>query len=405
MFEAIASGLAGARAHRLRRLLSDERFIGLVLFVALPAVAAIQRFLLGPLSHNNYLVFRSSFLNLLRGQDLYALHPESHWDLYKYSPTFALAMGPFAALPDWLGLLAWNLFNSLALFFAIRALPVQDRVRRFVYWFVCLEALTAAHNQQSNSLLAALMVLAFVALEDRRDWRAAFLVACAGFIKVYGFGAAALFLMYPRRRRLFGALAVWSAVLWLLPLVVTSPSRLLFQYRSWGSLLANDHAISYGLSVMGILHSWFGFDPGKLVVAWVGVVLYVLPYAKLAWRSEAAQRLSMLCSTLVFMIIFNHKAESATFVIAVTGVAIWYATQAPNPVDRILIVLAFLLTVLSPTDLVPKSVRIGIVLKYALKALPCVLIWIRMQQRLLLGPAPESASPSPSESVPGIAPG
>ena len=49
---------------------------------------------------NNYIIFKSSFHFLLTGEDLYALHPETHFDYYKYSPSFPLFMAPFYALPD-----------------------------------------------------------------------------------------------------------------------------------------------------------------------------------------------------------------------------------------------------------------------------------------------------------------
>ncbi|RME20836.1 MAG: hypothetical protein D6800_12755, partial [Candidatus Zixiibacteriota bacterium] len=42
--------------------------------------------------YNNYLIFKYSFLNLLAGKNLYVTHPEQYYDLFKYSPTFALLM-------------------------------------------------------------------------------------------------------------------------------------------------------------------------------------------------------------------------------------------------------------------------------------------------------------------------
>ena len=39
--------------------------------------------------YNNYVIFERSWDHLVSGQDLYAWHPEEHWDLFKYTPTFA----------------------------------------------------------------------------------------------------------------------------------------------------------------------------------------------------------------------------------------------------------------------------------------------------------------------------
>src|SRR3989454_11788373 len=67
-------------------------------------------------------LFRS--LNLFAGRDLYAAHPEQHFDFYKYSPTFALLFAPLAYLPFALAFLCWSLLNALLLWYALdRLLP------------------------------------------------------------------------------------------------------------------------------------------------------------------------------------------------------------------------------------------------------------------------------------------
>jgi hypothetical protein len=85
----------------------------------------------------------------------------------------------------------------------------------------------------------------------------------------------------------------------------------------------------------------------------------------------------------MWMLIFNHKAESPTFIIAVTGIAIWFFSAAREKVDVVLMVLVFILTCLSPTDLFPRSWRNDWVVPYSLKALPCVLVWIKINFDLL----------------------
>src|SRR2546430_12969094 len=53
--------------------------------------------------------------NLFAGRDLYAAHPEQHFDFYKYSPTFAVLFAPLAYLPFALTFLCWTLLNGLLL--------------------------------------------------------------------------------------------------------------------------------------------------------------------------------------------------------------------------------------------------------------------------------------------------
>lgn len=69
--------------------------------------------------YNNYIIFKQSFYHLINDRDLYSVYPEEHWDLYKYTPSFSLAFGVFAVLPDLAGLICWNRLIILVLFFAI----------------------------------------------------------------------------------------------------------------------------------------------------------------------------------------------------------------------------------------------------------------------------------------------
>src|SRR5438105_3148424 len=112
--ESSAFGLTTAE---WRRLVSDQR--ALLLIYALSAVTVtIQRGVFG--FPNDYAIFRAAFWNLVANGDLYVLRLNQAHDYFKYSPSFALLFAPFAILPFLVGLLFWNLFNALTLFFALR---------------------------------------------------------------------------------------------------------------------------------------------------------------------------------------------------------------------------------------------------------------------------------------------
>lgn len=93
----------------------------------------------------------------------------------------------------------------------------------------------------------------------------------------------------------------------------------------------------------------------------------------------------MLASVLLFTVIFSSGSESPTYIIAFVGVAIWFSIkQTPiSKLDWFLLIFALLLTSLSPSDLFPKFVRENYIKPYALKALPCVLIWFKISYELL----------------------
>jgi hypothetical protein len=66
------------------------------------------------------------------------------------------------------------------------------------------------------------------------------------------------------------------------------------------------------------------------------------------------------------------------------GVAIWYILQDEKKWWTIaLLIFALVLTSLSTTDFFPKFIKVEYVRPYALKALPCFLIWLVIAFQLL----------------------
>src|ERR1051325_10117982 len=96
------------------------------LYIIISIAASIHGYLLGIEHYGNYLIFKNSFYNLTHGRDLYALYPEWNLDLFKYSPTFSVLFAPFSFIPDYAGVVIWNLMNSMVLFFAIKSLAIDD---------------------------------------------------------------------------------------------------------------------------------------------------------------------------------------------------------------------------------------------------------------------------------------
>lgn len=334
--------------------------------------------------YNNYVIFKQSFYHLIDGKDLYKLYPTEQWDLYKYSPTFALAMGLLAPLPDAIGLILWNLVNSLGLFFAIKMLPFDKKPMAGALWFVLLELLTAVQGTQSNALLAALVIGAWAFMERKKVIWATLLLVAATYIKVYGAVGFAFFLFYPQKPKFILYSAMWTVLFTIAPLVVISPQNLLMQYQSWVHMMSMDQSISYGLSVSGWLYSWFGVTGGKGVVLALGILGFLLPLVRYKQYAVQHYRLLFLAFTLVWVIIFNHKAESSTFVIAIAGVAIWYFSQhTHNLAEKVMLWLAFIFTCLSPTDVFPPTVRHEIMVPYMLKVVPCIIIWVWLLIKML----------------------
>ncbi len=373
---------------RIKLLLQNPYFItGLVILIII--VVSAQSLLLGLKTftpdgikythYNNYVIFKQSFFHLMHNKDLYVLYPEQHWDLYKYSPAFALLMAPFALLPDFIGLTLWNLLNGLVLVWALLKLPVSPKKKNIYFVaFVLIELISSLQNTQSNALIAGLIIFAFLFLEKKNIAMAALCIVLTFYIKLFGIVALSIFIFYPGKLKAALYTLGWAALFAALPLIVVSFTQLTFLYKSWLSLLQNDHDASLGYSVMGWLQSWFNININKNFIVLAGAALFCVPLLKFRFYKNVIFKLFFLSSILLWVVIFNHKAESPTFVIAVTGVAIWYFSQAKNLLNTILVIMVFVLTVLSPTDIFPAEIRSTYVHPYALKAVPCILVWLKL---------------------------
>ena len=329
--------------------------------------------------YNNYLIFKGSFHHLIEQEDLYSSYPAEHFDIYKYTPTFALLMAPLAYLPDVVGLVLWNLINTLVFLFAIWNLPFKnDKLKIWLLGFVLVALASSIQNVQSNALLTGLLILGFGFAEKKKILIAALFITFTFFIKIFGIAGLAIFIFYRYKWKTGLYVLISFIVFAILPLVVVPFHQLLELYKSWLSMLQADLSVSYGYSVAGIVSSWFGFVEVKNWVLLFGIIGFFVPFLKLQWYNSPLFRLWVLAYILIWIVIFNHKAESPTFIIAVTGVGIWYFSQKRNNVNLILLLLTLLFTVLSPTDLFPITIRIEFIRAYSIMALPCFLVWLKM---------------------------
>ena len=105
---------------------------------------------------NNYLIYRGSFWNAVRGWNLYLPNPEEYGDSHHYGPLFSLLFAPFAIGPKWIGLLLWGLALTLFLYWAIRKSQFTKYQQIFILWFCAHEMLTALFMQQFNIAIGLL---------------------------------------------------------------------------------------------------------------------------------------------------------------------------------------------------------------------------------------------------------
>ena len=371
-----------------------QKKILVILFVLLALFASIQSlksgtktFLEGGLQYthyNNYVIFEKSFQHLTENKDLYIAYPEEQWDLFKYTPTFAAFFGIFAIFPDWLGLSLWNLLNAFILLLAVYYLPKFTLQQKSLILLITLvELMTSMQNSQSNALIAGLLILTFGLLEKDKFILATLCVLFSVFIKLFGIVGFALFLFYPHKWKLTLYTFLWTILLLAVPLLFISIGQYKFLFSSFGKMLSQDHAASYGYSVMGWLNSWFGIMVNKYYLVLTGALVFLISFLKMNSFKYYTFRILTLASILILIVIFNHKAESPTFIIAMAGVSLWFVASPKNYINVVLFILAFLFTSLSPTDIFPRFIREEYVNPYSLKVLPCILIWFKITYDLI----------------------
>jgi hypothetical protein len=257
-------------------------------------------------------------------------------------------------------------------------------------------------NVQSNGLTAGLMILAFADLEQRREARAALSLSLATLIKIFPVVGAAFAIFRPYRIPRF---ALWSILLGVglavSPLLVLSPSQLADQYRWWADIQRTD-APARGYSVMEHLHLWLRVDWPNWAVQLAGTGVLLAPLLRLSHWGLPRFRLLFLSSVLMFCVLFNHKSESPTFVIALAGVAIWFAVSPRNRMTWTVLAIVFVGTVLSASDAMPEVLQQRYFEPYSLKVLPVLLVWILTQVELWRRreptppPAPELSPAQPA---------
>jgi hypothetical protein len=290
----------------------------------------------------------------------------------------------FAWLPDGLGLALWNLLNALVLVWALLKLPGIQNQHKFLLLLLLLpELITSLQNSQSNALVAGLLILAFTSLERNHPAWASLWIVISVYIKLFGLVGFVLFLFYPGKLKAGLWALAWSILLWVAPAAVVGFDQLFYLYKSWLALLQMDEAASYGLSVAGFLHAITALPIPKNYITLVGILLFCLPLLRIKQFASAQFRLLMLAQVLLWIVIFNHKAESPTFIIAMAGVGIWFFIQPRTTFSLCLGLLALVFTSLSSTDLFPAFIRNQYFVPYAIKALPCILIWLALLYRLL----------------------
>lgn len=359
--------------------LSDRRvLLGIWTLLSLVGMLKLHR------SHNNFLIFKGVYWHTVNGTSLYAAYPSEYSDVNHYGPLFSLIIAPFALLPEWAGMLLWLLFLSGWLFAAIYWSGLRKSQQVYIYWFCGFTLLTALFMQQFNIAIAAIILSSFFLIEKEHEGWAAFFIVLGTLVKLYGIVGLAFFLFSRHKLRLTLWLAVWSVILFLAPMAISSPDYIIGQYHEWFTCLVeknthNLNSFAQNISLLGFVRRTTGHaDYSDLWLIIPGMALFALPYLRFSQYKNLAFRETILASVLLFVILFSTGSEASGYVIALLGVCIWY-TAAPWKRGKwaiALMVFVFILSGMGNCDLIPKTIRHDYIQTYALRALPISIVWL-----------------------------
>ncbi|WP_226065841.1 glycosyltransferase family 87 protein [Kaistella polysaccharea] len=372
------------------KFIANPKYIfGIYLLVSI--ISAITKFRAGPEKYNNYMIFKNVFTNTLAEKNIYLLYPDVHFDSNHYGVFFSVLIAPFALLPDWLGIILWNLANTSIFLFAIHKLPFSSAKKAFFAWLCLQEFITAAVSLQFNIALTGLLILSAVYIYERKETQSAFSILVGFFVKLYGIAGLSAFFFIKNKWK-FGLSFLGIGILFLIvPMLISSPHFGLQSYADWFQSLSEKNTSNQILgnrqdySLMGIVRRISGnADISNLTFLLPGIVVFCLPYLRISQFKTLSFQLMILASTLLFIVLFSSSSESPTFIIAVAGVMIWFVMQKEkSPLIIGLLIFVMILTCFSFSDLFPKFLKDEYIMKYSLKALPCCVVWFRVIYELL----------------------
>jgi hypothetical protein len=371
----------------IKRLLTDFRFLFTVWLVM--AIVPWLRIWLQDKFDLDYSIFYHSFWHAWQQMPLYIIYPEDG-NYFLYGPLFPLLMAPLAVLPYQLGRLLWMLIITFVPYWSVRKSLLTTRQQLFMLWFIAVEAYTCILDSESNSLILACVMFTYLLTEKEKDCWAGFLIALGTVTKIYGIVGLA-FLPFSRHRLKFlGWTAAWIVILLVVPMLTFGPEYVIREYHEWYDVLVhknnlNQFAAGQNISLLGIVRKVSGCATySDLWLLIPGLIVFALPYLRFNQYKHQAFRMAVLSSVLMFVVLFSTGSESYGYIIAMGGVAIWYTT-APwhrNRFDIALMIFAFIITSMSPSDLFPTVVWRELIKPYSLKALPVALIWFKLSYEL-----------------------
>jgi len=360
----------------------SNRKLALCLWFGLSFFAVLQVVWLDKL--NIFNVFRSGYFHLIQERNLYLFYPAEYGDVYIYGPVFGLLIAPFALLPVKIGAICWVMFNVTILYWAFSKLPIARFYQTALLILCSHELMNSSSWLQANAMTCACILLGYAFVKNKKEHWALFFIMLATFIKIYGIIGLAFFPFSTNRVKFILWVVIWSIVFFIGPILLTSWHFLLQAYHDWYVALSqknntnirlDTHYYFHDISFMGLIRR--SIYPGlkNIYVILPCTILFISQFRFVKYYNNLAYQLYLLCSCLLFVVIFSTSAESPTYIIALPAICIWYFLQPRRRSTIIFFIVLFVFTTFSYSDLLTPWFRTHIVMPYSLKALPSCIVW------------------------------
>lgn len=355
----------------------QKKNIALLIWILIAVFCTVQSFL--TFRYNNYLIFENTVRNLLSQQSFYVAYPQYHFDANHYGPVFGVFFMPFAALPNGIGLLFWNLFNCLVLFKAVSTLQVDQKNTLYFLAIPCLAV--ASLSEQFNPTAGAFIIFSYALLHKNKGFWSAMFIMLGAFIKLYGIVGLAFFFFAKDKKRFILYLLLWAVVFFALPMLFSSPAFIVNSYREWMVSLIHKNAnniaeASTDISIMGFIRTVFTSHtiPNSVFLI-IGIGLFGLPYLNFKAYKKQKFQLYLLASVLLFPVLFSTGSEDCTYIIAIGGVGLWCVFAQSEKLKRVILVVICIFSCDFPLLLFPKIAAAYPVL-LSMMSVPFFVVWL-----------------------------
>lgn len=335
--------------------------------------------------YNNYLIFKYSFPHLIHQLPLYVHYPAEYGDTSHYGPVFSVLIAPFYFLPDWIGLIVWDIVNAVILWWAINTLPLHKQTRSFIGWLALPVLIASTLSEQFNPMAGAFIIFSFLLIIKGKECWSAFFIVLGTFIKLYGIVGLAFFFFTKKKKQFIGYLILWSIILFALPMLFSSPHYIFQSCHQWlQALIAKNSqnislTTSQDVSIMGLTRRIF-LDPD--IPDWpfliAGVLLIATVYIHKRKFFDCKFQLALLAVVLIAPVIFSTSSEDVTYVIAITGAGLWFLMSKNNIWRTIIFILLLFVSLVPLWTMLPTKLLDQYPFIYSIKAFPYTLIWLSL---------------------------